>query len=63
MKGILTTDDYAILNDYIGTLKGDGVYLLKSRRVKAAIDKNVKGKSRAEMQRLYEAWDVSKKVW
>lgn len=63
VQGILTTDEYATLNDYIGTLKGDGVYLLKSRRVKAAIDRNVKGKSRAEMQRLYEIWDVSEKVW
>ena len=63
VQGILTTDEYATLNDYIGTLKGDGVYLLKSRRVKAAIDTNVTGKSRAEMQRLYEAWDVSKKLW
>lgn len=67
VKGILTTDDYATLNDYIGTLNGkrngETVYLLKSRRVKAAIDKNVKGKTKAEMRKLYEAWDVSKKVW
>ena len=67
VKGILTTDDYATLNDYIGTLNGkrngETVYLLKSRRVKAAIDKNVKGKTKAEMRKLYEAWDVSEKVW
>lgn len=67
VQGILTTDEYATLNDYIGTLNGkengESVPLLKSRRVKNAIDTNVTGKSRAEMQRLYEAWDVSKKLW
>ena len=67
VKGILTTDEYATLNDYIGTLNGKvngkSVNLLKSRRVKAAIDTNVKGKSREEMHRLYDAWNVSKQVW
>lgn len=67
ISDILEPTDYATLNDYIGTLNGKkngkSVNLLKSRRVKAAIDRNVKGKTRAEMQRLYEAWDVSKKVW
>lgn len=63
VKGILSVEDYAVLNDYLGTIKGNGKRYSKAWKLKAAIDRNVKGKSQAEMHKLYDAFGVSPKVW
>lgn len=46
-----------------GKENGKTVNLLKSRRVKAAIDEATPGMSTADRRKLYELWSVSKKVW
>lgn len=63
VKGILSVEDYAVLNDYLGTIKGNGKRYSKDWKLKAAIDRNVKGKSQAEMHKLYDAFGVNPKVW
>jgi hypothetical protein len=46
-----------------GKLNGKTVNLLKSRRAKAAIDEATPDMSRENRQKLYELWNVSKKIW
>jgi hypothetical protein len=46
-----------------GKMNGKTVNLLKSRRVKAAIDEATPDMSRENRQKLYDLWNVSKKIW